>query len=257
MKVVALISWWEEAPSWLAATVSSAAKLCDHVVAIDGAYALMPAGTPRSEPSQAETVLRTCDALNVGCTVVRPKDVWHGNEVEKRSFAFAECRNLVTPGEDWIIVLDGDDVLTQVPEDTRTKLELTEKDVVEVSLWERQTWLNDETAAAAQVLDLPPESAHFQRRIYRAAERIDVVGAHFCYRATDGDESRWYWGTDDHGLVEALKLHNVRIEHRTRHRDLNRRQAAKDYYERRNALQIEKVGVRLMESDTGEVVRVA
>ena len=65
MKVVALISWWEESPAWLAATVSSAAKLCDHVVAVDGAYALMPAGTARSEPTQAEVVLRTCDALSL------------------------------------------------------------------------------------------------------------------------------------------------------------------------------------------------
>lgn len=257
MKVVALISWWEEAPSWLAATVSSAAKLCDHVVAVDGAYSLMPAGTARSEAMQAETVLRTCDALDIGCTIVRPKDVWTGNEVEKRTFCFAECRNVVTPGEDWIIVLDGDDVLTDVPSDTRMKLELTDKDVAEVALWERQTWISEETAAAAQVLNLPPVSGHMQRRIYRAADRIEVVGAHYCYRATDGDEHKWYWGTEDHGLVDALSLPGVKIEHRTRHRDLNRRQAAKDYYERRNALKIETVGARMMENDAGEVVRVA
>ena len=257
MKVVALISWWEEAPSWLAATVSSAARLCDHVVAVDGAYSLMPGGTARSEAMQAETVLRTCDAMDIGCTIVRPKDVWFGNEVEKRTFAFAECRNVVTPGEDWIIVLDGDDVLTDVPEDTRMKLELTDRDVAEVNLWERQTWISEETAAAAQKLDLPPVSGHMQRRIYRAAERIDVVGAHFCYRAHVGSEHRWYWGTSDHGLVESLPLPGVRIEHRTRHRDLNRRQAAQDYYERRNAMKIETVGVRMMEGDNGEVVRVA
>jgi hypothetical protein len=257
VKVVALISWWEESPSWLAATVSSAAKLCDHVVAVDGAYALMPGGTARSEPTQAETVLRTCDALGMGCTIVRPKDTWDGNEVEKRTFAFAECRNLVTPGEDWIIVLDGDDVLTDVPEDTRTKLEVTDKDVAQVVLWDRQTWINEETAAAAQIMPLPPDSTQTQRRIFRAADQIDVVGAHYCYRARFDEDYRWYWGTNDHPLVDALPLHNVRIEHRTRHRDLHRRQAAQDYYERRNALQIERVAVRLMENESGEVVRVA
>lgn len=257
MKVVALISWWEESPAWLAATVSSAAKLCDHVVAVDGAYALMPGGTARSEPTQAEVVLRTCDALGMGCTIVRPKDIWHGNEVEKRTFCFAECRNVVTPGEDWIIVLDGDDVLTHVPEDTRMRLELTEMDVAEVLLWDRETWIKEETAAAAQALELPPHSVQKQRRIFRAAEQIDVVGAHFCYRARTGDEVSWYWGTDDHGLAPALRLHEVRIEHRTKHRDLWRKQQAQDYYERRNALKIETVGVRLMEDERGEVVRVA
>jgi len=105
-------------------------------------------------------------------------------------------------------------------------------------------------------MDLPPDSAQTQRRIYRAADRIDVVGAHFCYRAQVGGDYRWYWGTTDHPLVDVIPLHGVRIEHRTRHRDLNRRQAAQDYYERRNALKIESVAVRLMEGESGEVVRV-
>jgi len=256
MRVVALISWWEEDPSWLAATVSSAAKLCDHVVAVDGAYALMPGGTARSEPTQAEVVLRTCDALGMGCTIVRPKHVWHGNEVEKRTFCFAECRNVVTPGEDWIIVLDGDDVLTEVPEDTRTKLELTDKDVAEVVLWDRETWVKDETAAAARELELPPHSTQTQRRIFRAADQIQVVGAHYCYQARHGDDVSWYWGTHNHGLTPALRLHNVRIEHRTKHRDRWRKNQAQDYYERRNALNIETSAVRVMETLDGEVVRV-
>jgi hypothetical protein len=257
VKIVGLISWYDEAPSWLAATVSSAAKLCDHIVAVDGAYMLYPNGRARSEPMQAETILRTCDALEMGCTVIRPKDVWFGNEVEKRTHAFAACRNEVTPGEDWIIVLDADDVLTQVPLDTRTKLELTDKDVAEITLNERQTWISDETAAAAKVLDLPPDSAQVQRRIYRAADEITVVGAHYCYLARNGEETSWYWGTNDHGLVDALALHNVHIEHRTRHRDVNRRKAAKDYYERRNALKAETTVARVMQTTSGEVVRVA
>lgn len=257
MKVVALISWWEEAPSWLAATVSSAAKLCDHVVAVDGAYSLMPGGTARSEAMQAETILRTCDALDMGCTVVRPKDVWFGNEVEKRTFCFAECRNVVTPGEDWIIVLDGDDVLTHVPDDTKTKLQLTDRDVAEVQLWDRETWISDETAAAAQNLELPPHSTQIQRRIFRAADEIVVAGSHFCYQARHGDDRSWYWGTTDHGLTPSLAMHDVRIEHRTKHRDKWRKRQAQDYYERRNALKAETTAVRLMESTSGEVVRVA
>jgi hypothetical protein len=256
VKVVALISWWEESPAWLAATVSSAAKLCDHVVAIDGAYALMPGGTARSEPMQAETVLRTCDALGIGCTIVRPKDVWAGNEVEKRTFAFAECRNVVTPGEDWIIVLDADDVLTEVPDDTRTKLELTDMDVAEVVLWDRETWSNEETAAAAREIELPPHSTQRQRRIFRAADEIVVAGAHFCYQARHGDTTSWYWGTHSHGLTPALKMHNVLIEHRTKHRDKWRKRQAQDYYERRNALRVETTAVRVMETADGEVVRV-
>lgn len=256
MKVVALISWWEESPAWLAATVSSAAKICDHVVAVDGAYALMPGGTARSEPTQAETILRTCDAMGMGCTIVRPKDVWFGNEVEKRTFAFAECRNVVTPGDDWIVVLDADDVITQLPDDTRTKLELTDRNVAEITLWDRETWINDETAAAAQQIELPPHSTQIQRRIFRAADEIVVAGAHFCYQARHGDQTEWYWGTTDHGLTPAMPLHDVLIEHRTKHRDKWRKRQAQDYYERRNALKAETTAVRVMETTSGEVVRV-
>ena len=257
MRVVGLLSWYDEAPSWLAATVASAAKLCDHVVAVDGAYGLYPAGRARSEPMQAETILRTCDALDIGCTIIRPREVWRENEVQKRTHAFAACRPEVTPGEDWIIVLDADDVMVTVPADARMRLELTDLDVAEITLVERETWVGDETPGPGQMLDLPPRTSQVQRRIFRAADEITVVGAHFCYFARTGEKTSWYWGTNDHGLTDAMPLHGIEVEHRSRHRDLNRRQAAQDYYERRNALKIESVGVRLMEGHDGRMVRVA
>jgi hypothetical protein len=42
MSVVGLISWWDESPTWLAASITSLGRFCDHVVALDGRYALYP-----------------------------------------------------------------------------------------------------------------------------------------------------------------------------------------------------------------------
>ncbi len=254
MKVVGLISWWEEAPSWLAATVSSAAKICDHVVAVDGAYALMPAGTARSEAMQAETVLRTCDALDIGCTIVRPKDVWTGNEVEKRTLAFRLAQT-VTDTSDWIWVFDADEVLASAPDDLRTRLSYVEANVVGVTLTQHNDY--DEAGNVAQHVGLPPRSQHDLRMLFRALPDLRVQGNHYTYVAGPADDPVYLWGVDTLPLEHTTRIPEVEVEHRTHRRSAHRMAASHEYYRTRDALGLERTGVRMMESPDGRMEVVA
>lgn len=253
MRIIGLLSWYDEAPSWLAATVAAAAPMLDHLVAVDGAYALYPDGRARSEPMQAEVVMRTCDAAGIGLTLHRPQERWHGNETHKRTYAFALANAEAQPGRDWVFVIDGDDVVTRIPSDLRPRLKATERDAAEVTLWEREAWV-EKTPEASQGLNLPPITRQHQRRLYRAADEITVTGSHFVYLAKRGDEYSYLWGPNTFPLVAAADFTDIEIEHRSRHRDRARRESAAEYYRVRDALGIEQTGQRMIETVDGEKV---
>jgi hypothetical protein len=227
--------------------------MLDHLVAVDGAYALYPDGRARSEAMQAEVIMRACDGAGIGLTLHRPQDRWHGNETEKRTYAFALANAEAEAGRDWVFVIDGDDVVTNIPGDLRPRLKATERDAAEVTLWEREAWI-EVAPEAAQGLPLPPVTRMKQRRLYRAADSISVTGSHFVYLAQRGEEYSYLWGPNTFPLVEAADLSDLEVEHRTRHRDRARREAAAEYYRVRDALGIEQTGGRMMETENGDKV---
>jgi hypothetical protein len=152
MKLYGLISWYDEAPSWLSACVASLAKVgCDHIVALDGAYAFYPEGKPRSGPEQAEAIYRTAEGAGMGCTIHAPSEVWLGNEVEKRSKLFEIAEVISEPHVDWWFVMDADQVVVDPdPSTLKPRLEATDLDVAETMFEERMdpyaTKLKAETA---------------------------------------------------------------------------------------------------------------
>ena len=176
-----------------------------------------------------------------------------GNETEKRTYAFALANAEAEAGRDWILVIDGDDVVSSIPSDFRPRLKATERDAAEVTLWEREAWI-EKTPDAARGLPLPPITKQRQRRLYRAADSIAVVGSHFVYLAKRGEEHSYLWGPNTFPLVEAADFGDVEIEHRTRHRDRARREAAAEYYRMRDALGIEQTGQRMVETVDGNKV---
>src|SRR6266498_2079930 len=138
MKLIGILTWYDEAPSWLAACVSSMIQHAqiDHLVAVDGAYGLVPGGRAFSGFEQHQVIDEVCRATPVGLTMFTPQEPWLGNEVEKRSFAF-ELAEIITDGEDdWYLVLDADEVVTH-SFGIREILEQTEYDLGMVSLFER------------------------------------------------------------------------------------------------------------------------
>lgn len=235
MKVYGLLSWYQESALWLAAAVTSAAKLCDHIIAVDGAYLLYPDGTPRSGAEQSAVIQEVAHANGMGCTIHTPNTVWEGNEVEKRAFLFSLAETVATPNEDWYFVLDADVVLEDVPEDTRDRLAATELDAAEVKMYERDDVYTDpKKAKAAMSMEWPVNNFRC-RCIYRAIPGLTVRGNHYTY-VTPDDRKLW---SNDGKQVEALDLTDLRCEHRTNFRELVRRNTQRDYYKRRDSARIE------------------
>lgn len=246
MRVIGLLSWYDEQPSWLAASVSSFAPVLDHLVAIDGSYGSFPDGRARSAPEQAETILRVADAVGLGVTIVEPRERFYGNEVEKRSLLFRYGLVEATPYEDWFLVFDGDEVLTRSPYDLRTRLEYVEADAGEVTLWSRDSY-----GDVANSMALPRESRSSLRMFFRALPNLCVYGRHDVYVGEGRDgEDVFLWGPEPVGPVPAVTL-DVEVEHRSAHREASRRNAARDYYRVRDSLGLESIGSRSVETVDG------
>jgi len=250
VRVVGLLSWYDESPSWLAAAVASFAPYLDHVVAIDGAYAAYPGARARSDLGQAETILRTADAVGLGVTIVEPRETFFGNEVEKRSLLFRYGLVEATPYEDWFVVFDGDEVLTKAPADLRTRLEYIPEDAAEVTLWSRENW-SEVAPSAASAIPLPGESRGTLRMFFRALPNLRVHGRHDVYVGDRYGVETIVWGPEPIGPVSAANLHDVEVEHRSAKRDAARKEASYSYYKTRDALGLEKIATRTIETVDG------
>lgn len=231
MKIVALLSWYDETPAWLAATVASVAPLVDDVVAVDGAYCLYPNGKGSSDPMQAQTILETAAACGIGATVYTPQCVWGGNEVEKRSHLFAMAEQL-TVETDWYFPIDADEVLKFASPHVRPMLEETQLDVAEISLNDKMKVDTD----LARQMDWPEYESHKHPQLFRALRGLHVDTAHFHYVA----DGRYLWGPP--GKMEtALDLsQEIKVEHRNHLRSVARDNARRTYYQRREQLGVER-----------------
>lgn len=215
MRIVALISWYDEPVSWLAETVASAARMCDHVLAVDGAYASFPGALrrPSSPTQQADVIAHTASGFGVGTTIHQQSSPWWGGEVEKRDWMFKAASLLASAG-DWLFVIDADEVLTQVPPDTRDLLKNSAHEVGEV---------------LHQDVD---QATTFDRRFIRVGNSLSVEGNHFSWISTDVDGNRSFLRGNYrvHDLATAEPLWDVRLEHRQSDRSAHRQAAKADYY---------------------------
>lgn len=250
MKIIGLLSWYDESPSWLASCVASIAPHIDHLVAVDGAYAHFPDARARSERVQAETIQATAEGLGIACTIHRPATYWVGGEVEKRDTMFRIAQAYRESSDDWYWVIDADCVVTGAPGDLRHRLAETHADVIEVTLWERRDYL-EKTPDVARTVELPTASEQKMRQIFRALKDMQVVGAHYVYGGF-GDDGEWrcVWGPRAMGPADADYWRDVRVEHRSIWRDVYRRNQSVSYYAVRDSLGIERV---LPRGDNGEL----
>lgn len=229
MKVVGLLSFFDEYPAWLAAAVTSCGKLCDHVVACDGAYALLSGGAGSSGSDQHAAIVDAAEAVGVGFTLHVPEEVWWGGEVEKRAFMFDLGRLVARDPEDWFLVVDADEVVTRVPPDVLRRLEAAEEVVAEYGLAARRDEHPD-----AEELGLWPvgtRDIHPMRGLYRNIPGLTVSGVHYGYRAG---------GLDLWRAAPALDLRDLVVEHRGYRRDVARRARQEAYYRTRDLAGIEK-----------------
>jgi hypothetical protein len=232
VRIIGVLCWYDEAPSWLAACVSSMCQRaqCDHIVAVDGAYAMLPDGRAYSGFEQHQIIDEICRGSDVGLTLYAPQEVWFGNEIEKRSFSFKLAETVAEIGEDWYFVMDADEVVTQAVS-LRHVLEETEEDAAYTWFYERfDPFVSAGSEALARRINMPRESKIPVRTVFRALPRLHVHDNHFTY-LTDNGSILWNGGNG--GEVEAVDT-RVEIEHRTRLRDMARKEQQAEYYRRRD-----------------------
>lgn len=217
MRIVALLSWYDEPISWLAETVASASKLADHILAVDGAYSAFPGSTrrPASPTEQADVITRTAAGCGMGSTVHARRDQpWWGGEVQKRDWMF-RAADLLTDPCDWLLVIDADEVLTFSPGDTRSILAESALSVGEILL---------EGTDGSSTLD---------RRLLRARRGLAVEGAHYVWTAPRENGGKDVLRGNSHlqDLAPAEMLWDVRLEHRESDRSARRKARKAEYYE--------------------------
>lgn len=234
LKLIAVLSWYEESPSWLSAVVASAAKVCDHIVAVDGAYALFPEARASSSAVQGEVILETATHSGIGCTVHRPQRVWAGNEIEKRTFLMQLGCLVGELYEDWMLIIDGDEVLTHHPPDLHERLERTEEHVGGITLW----WWDDPAKSRTYedhmrktwIPDTP--SMKWEPRLMRCLPNMRLVQTHYHYLADSVEgETLLLRGLDpDPDVVPRADFNDVRLEHRHHFRSVARVGQKQAYY---------------------------
>ena len=219
MRLVALLSWFEEDPDWLHECVQSMKGKVDHLVALDGGYGLFPGARPSSDDKEHRALHRACRRAGIGLTLEVPPNVWE-SEMAKRTRLFRLGETLTAP-DDWYFVMDGDQTVIAWPDDIRDILELTAHDV-----------------ATTRFVEPHPNAATKQfpiRNLFRACRGLYVAGNHFTYMTSDG---RKLWGP---GRQETpLDLTGVvHIEHRTHFRSKARKRRSIDYYKSRDRKGVE------------------
>lgn len=231
MKIWALLSWFNEQPSWLYQVVASVSPFVDGVVAVDGPYPLTPHESITSPVEQYEALYAAASDHDVSLMI-------HANgpmeEVRKRAYMFERALDVATPMEDWFLIIDGDMWLHQKswPERARYYLEETDLHAAEVTFHN----LDPEP-------DSNPKERAF-RSLFRAIPGLTVEGTHAIYTVPDFEGKRLFvWqSVGEHMAVPALDLTtHIHLYHRPHLREPERQAVRAEYYDRRSTANIENV----------------
>lgn len=237
-RVIGLLAFFDESPLWLGATITSIAPHINHLVAVDGRYALYPHDAYLSRQDQAEAIVEICQAAKIGLTLHRPSQAWMGNEVEKRSHMFRLGELEAEPNHDWYFVIDADEVVDRCPYNLCVELADTEYDVAEVRIWERgDPYRNPARLEHEQQVALPQDSSFPTPALFRAIPGLHVEGMHARYVLPDG---RRLWDAKDPQAAEpTLMLSELILDHRTNYRPKQRHEDGQAYYKLRERNEIE------------------
>lgn len=212
VRIIAVLSWYDEPVEWLRECVASAARFCDHLIAVDGPYAAFPGASemPSSPPDQVDAVREAWP----GCTVRTRSVPWDG-EVAKRDYMF---RLAVAESADWVFRIDADEIVTDVPGDLRERLARTPLHVAESSFMYEAVpgW---------------PLALTRLRCLFRAIPGIGVSGAHSRVVAEVDGKTVMLAGPDLTACEEAEPLDDLRVLHRSHQRSLERQSRKAEYYQ--------------------------
>jgi hypothetical protein len=252
-RLVALLSWYDEPPTWLAATIASLPRIgVTHVVALDGAYPTFRTNNTHasvaSSPDQADAVMSTATAAGMGCTVEVPG--WYRTEVSKRNHLFRMAQPLVRPGKDWVLVIDADERIGTDVWGLHRDLAAAAADGVDtlpVNRWDvEDTHVTPENANAHRVMFLPSAATERDWRLYRALDNMRCEQTHYTYLGEDQDGQTVAMRNDAVGLRMGARKPNIgdleqrpTMMHLKWFRSQARQSAKQNYYEHRNAAHLE------------------
>jgi len=235
VRIVAVLSWFDEAPSWLATCVAGIGRFCDGLVAVDGAYAIYPQGRARSHPQQAEAIVNAAEAAGLELTLHQPTTTWADNEVGKRSFSLKLAGLQLEEGRDWLAVVDADYHLLQCsPDAIRAALAETPAPVATYTLLDGKDFLGDpKLAEYVNGRPCDTEWTFRTRDLYRWNPTIQIGPAHWTYHAIVDGKRRWLRGPWEK-QVDCLDLNKELVfYHRTQDRAQVRKASAEYYYKMR------------------------
>ncbi len=244
MRIVGLLNWYDESPSWLGTAVTGFARVCDTIVAVDGAYRLFPNGRSCSHPNQAETIQGAAEAGGAGCLIYRPNEVWYENELGKRNQLIQLAGALGLTPDDWLMIFDADShMLMCEPGIIRDVLAASDHDVATYTYLDGKDFLSD--AKLAEYVNKAPcdlEWTGKTRDVFRYNPTLRVGPQHWLYSVIEDGKRKWLRGPESkEGACEDLGR-NLVTYHRTADRAKVRRSAQEYYYQIR-----ERYGVEFLE----------
>lgn len=248
-KIIGVLSWFDESPTWLAATVASLARVCDHIIAVDGRYELYDDDRVVSEMVQHDAVQHTARGAGIGLTMMIPNMPWR-DEMHKRTACFELAQQVGAAHEDWVLVCDGDEVVVSTPDKDHLKAKLdvaAEAGARVGSVLFREVADPHENPNRTEIgMKLSVVSAVQCRvpRFFRLGENMRVENYHYNYIAEDVDGSLIeYWGDDSvvEHRAQWTMLDEFVLEHRGAQRAMVRAAAREKYYQDRNDAGLESI----------------
>jgi hypothetical protein len=230
VRLIALAALYDEPPMMVAMMLNGLARLgCDHVVCLDGGYALYPDAKPVSHPDMVQACVGAI-TFGMGVSYIAPQTPWLRNEIEKRTALF---RHGLAHAQrnDWFLVVDADEAYVQWPPDLKARLAATEHDVASVHVYDKAGERIFQAGGTPALLATGAHQEFDTRRFFRAQE-IVVGPNHFTYRTRDG---RILWQSSAPVEEPCLDLTGVvALEHHPGMRDAARQAAKWAYYTQRD-----------------------
>lgn len=225
MKLVAMLSWYDEPDHLLWDTVNDFFPRLGvtDVVAVDGAYALLPGGQGRSAYSQVYTILHAAEVNGINVLLYQPSKPWPGNEVQKRQ-AMLELSLAITAKSDWVMPWDADWWMDPAwDEDLLELLANTKKDFADLQFTQAK---------------YPDDVGWWwMRQFIRAQRGIHFSTNHYTYVVPGRDPT--VVAPRGWDLTQGDKT-KLRVWHRPEHRSYERWRQQVDYYDLRDSQGVEK-----------------
>lgn len=209
MKLVALLSFYDEPPAFLHRMIASLPQAgVTDLVALDGAYSLFPNGQPASPDEQRDALNDACDTAGIRLHLHIPATVWMGDEIEKRTALF-QMGERVTTDEDWYLITDGDEEILHASASLAQQLEHSVFDVAQCDMVE------------------PDRTVPGFPKFFRALRGLHVRANHYTYVTAD---NRYLWGNAHTTRLEPRLPVDMTIVHHCKQRSARRRTSSAGYY---------------------------